>query len=552
MKYIIIGGVAGGATTAARIRREEEKAEIILFERGEFISYANCGLPYYIGGKIKHRSDLLVQSVTGFSNRYDIDVRTFSDVQSIDPAAKIVSIHNTANGKKYNETYDRLLLSPGAEPFRPPIPGIEDSRILTLRNIPDTDKIKALIAKSVVRRVVIAGGGFIGLEMAENLSHIGMDITIVEMAPQVMAPLDPVMASIVHSELRENGVKLLLNEAVSAFSEDGNGLNVVLKSGATIPTDLVIWSIGVKAETRLAKDAGIKIGVTGGIVVNEYLQTSDEYIYATGDAIEVLNPVTGKPASIPLAGPANKQARVAADNMVHGNISKYRGTIGTGIAKVFKITVATTGLNERNLLREGVEYLTTITHSGSHAGYYPGAEPISIKILYTPKEGKLLGAQIVGYSGVDKRIDTIATILGLGGTIHDLMEIEHAYAPPFSSAKDPVNIAGFVAENVINGKMKVVTWDVADNIDPDKDFLLDVRSAEECREGIITGAINIPLDDLRFRLDEVPQDKRVIIYCAVGLRGYLASRILSQNGYLEVFNLTGGYKSYMFAKSDKS
>jgi len=550
MKYLIIGGVAGGATTAARIRREDENGEIIIFERGEFISYANCGLPYYIGGTIKERGDLLVQSVTGFSNRYDIDVRTFCEVRSINVMAKTVSIVNTLNGKSYIESYDRLLLSPGAEPFRPKISGIDSPKILTLRNIPDTDRIKNMVSEKKARRVVIAGGGFIGLEMADNLKHLGLDVTIVEMADQVMAQLDPPMASIVHYELRSKGVKLLLKEAVSAFSEKNDELLVELKSGKSISTDLVIWSIGVKPDSGLAKEAGLPTGVTGGIVVNEYLQTGDENIYATGDAIEVINPVTGKPAHIPLAGPANKQARIAADNMVHGNICKYKGTIGTGIAKVFEITAATTGVNEKILNREGIKYLTSITHSNSHAGYYPGTFPLSIKLLYTPEKGELLGAQVVGYGGVDKRIDMIATVLGMGGTVYDLMEIEHAYAPPFSSAKDPVNIAGFVADNILKGKMKIVTWDVADNLDPEKDFLLDVRSGEEFREGAINGAINIPLEDVRFRLDEIPEHKRIIVYCAIGMRGYLASRILLQNGYTEVYNLTGGYKTYIYASID--
>ena len=552
MKYIIIGGVAGGATTAARLRREDENGEIILFERGEFISYANCGLPYYIGGKIKNREDLLVQSVTGFSNRYDVDIRTFSEILSIDTSKKSVTVRNRATGKTYSESYDKMLLSPGAEPFRPQIPGIDDPRILTLRNIPDTDKIKEKISNQTIKKVVIAGGGFIGLEMAENLRHSGLDVTIIEMAPQVMAPLDPVMASIVHHELLSNGVRLLLNEAVSAFDTTGENLKVILKSGKEVPADIVIWSIGVKPETSLAKEAGLKIGPTGGISVNEYLQTSDENIYATGDAIEVINPVTGQPAVIPLAGPANKQARIAADNMVHGNIGKYKGTIGTGIAKVFKLTAATTGANERTLERFGIEYLTSITHSGSHAGYYPGSEPLSVKILYAPVTGKLLGGQIVGYDGVDKRIDTIATIIGVGGTIHDLTEIEHAYAPPFSSAKDPVNMAGFVADNILKGKVKVVTWEEADKFNPERDFLLDVRSNQECRHGMINGAVNIPLEDIRFRLDEIPSDKRIIVYCAVGMRGYLAYRILSQNGYPDVYNLTGGYKSYFYAKSDQN
>ncbi len=551
MKYIIIGGVAGGATAAAKIRREDEHAEIIMFERGEYISYANCGLPYYIGGKIEKREDLIVQGTTTFSNRYDIDVRTFNEITSIDTSTKKVTVRNVQNGKIYFESYDKLLLSPGAMPFKPSLPGIDDPRILTVRTIPDTDKIKSLTEKTKKGKAVIVGGGFIGLEMAENLKALGFMVTIVEMIPQVMTQLDPVMASIVHNELRENGVELILGEAVMAFRPTSEKLYVQLKSGREISADLVILSIGVKAETSLAREAGLKIGVTGGIEVNDFLQTSNNDIYATGDAVEIINPITGDPSLTPLAGPANKQARIAATNMVHGNICRYKGSIGTGIAKIFRITAAVTGVNEKTLNKKGIKFISTITHSGSHAGYYPGSESLSIKILYSPKNGKLFGGQVVGYGGVDKRIDIIATIIGQNGTVYDLMEIEHAYAPPFSSAKDPVNMAGFVADNVINGKVKIVTWDIINNFDFGNDYLLDVRSPEECKQGMIKGAVNIPLEELRLRLDEIPSDKRIIVYCAIGMRGYLASRILLQNGYGNTYNLTGGYKTYLFSHKDQ-
>lgn len=547
MKYIIVGGVAGGATVAARLRRNDENAEIILFERGEYVSYANCGLPYYIGEVINNRDNLFVQTVEGFKGRYNIDIRIRSEVEKVDAAGKSVEIFDIESGRRYYETYDKLILSPGAEPLKPKIEGIESSRIFTLRNVPDTDKIKRFLTVKKVEKAVIVGGGFIGLEMAENLHEWGIKIDLVEMAPQVMAHLDFSMASIINSELTTKGVNLHLNDAVKRFEENPAAITVELSSGKKLDADMVIWSIGVKPEVKLAKSAGIEIGLSGGIKVNEYMQTSNEHIYALGDATEVIHTVTGKPALIPLAGPANKQGRIVADNIVYGNTSKYEGTIGTGIAKVFDLTVASTGANGKLLNSAGIKYISSFTHSSSHAGYYPNALPISIKILFAPEDGRLLGAQVVGFDGVDKRIEMFAQVIKSKGTIYDLMNIEHAYAPPFSSAKDPVNMAGFVADNILKGRVKIVSWRKAEKSDPANDFLLDVRTKDEYSLGAIDNSVNIPLDELRGRLSEIPTDKRVIVYCAVGLRGYVASRILYQNGFENVFNLSGGYKTYSIA-----
>lgn len=546
MKYLIIGGVAGGASVAARLRRNDENAEIILFERGEYVSYANCGLPYYIGGTISNRDNLFVQTVEGFINRFNIDIRPLSEVEKIDPAKKLIEIYNIKKGTRYTEEYDKLILSPGAEPLKPKIEGIEHPNIFTLRNVPDTDKIKRFINVKKVEKAIVVGGGFIGLEMAENLHDQGIKIDLVEMADQVMSHLDFSMATIIHSELRTKGVNLHLSDAVSKFSDvnESKGVEVILKSGKSLTADMVIFSIGVKPETNLAAKAGLSIGKTGGILTDEYMQTSDPDIYALGDAVEVRHSVLGTPALIPLAGPANKQGRIVADNIVYGNKYKYNGSIGTGIAKVFDLTVASTGASGKWLKKEGIDYIASFTHSSSHAGYYPNALPLSIKILFSPENGKLFGAQAVGFDGVDKRIEMLAQVVKSNGTIYDLMEIEHAYAPPFSSAKDPVNMAGFVADNILQGKMNIIHWREIASIDPSRDFLLDVRTEEEHRLGSIPGSTNIPVDSLRSRLSEIPSDKRIIIYCAVGLRGYIAYRILSQNGFENLANLSGGYKTY--------
>ena len=546
MNYLIIGGVAGGATVAARLRRMDEKANIILFERGKYVSYANCGLPYYIGDTINNREKLFVQTAKGFTDRFRIDIRTEQEVTAIRPDKKEVEIKNLSTGETYTETYDKLVLSPGAEPLRPSIEGIGSKKIFTLRNVPDTDTIKNYVNTENPKRAIVVGGGFIGLEMAENLHDLGIQVDVVEMANQVMAPLDFSMAAIVHRQLTDKGVGLHLEDGVSRFEEKDGGVTVHLRSGKQIATDMVLLSIGVRPETKLAKDAGLAIGERGGIAVNDYMQTSDADIYALGDAVEVRHLVTGQPALIPLAGPANKQGRIVADNIVFGNKEKYPGSIGTSIAKVFDLTVAAAGANAKLLQRNNIPYISSYTHGASHAGYYPGAVPLSIKILFAPENGKLLGAQIVGFNGVDKRIEMLAQVIQRGGTVHDLAELEHAYAPPYSSAKDPVNMAGFVAENILNKKSRIIQWRELTELPADT-IRIDVRTHDEYKLGTIPGFINIPVDELREHLDELPKEKPIVVTCAVGLRGYLAYRILVQNGFKHVRNLSGGYKTWSVA-----
>ena len=546
MNYLIIGGVAGGATVAARLRRMDEKANIILFERGKYVSYANCGLPYYIGDTINNREKLFVQTAKGFTDRFRIDIRTEQEVTAIRPDKKEVEIKNLSTGETYTETYDKLVLSPGAEPLRPSIEGIGSKKIFTLRNVPDTDTIKNYVNTENPKRAIVVGGGFIGLEMAENLYDLGIQVDVVEMANQVMAPLDFSMAAIVHRQLTDKGVGLHLEDGVSRFEEKDGGVTVHLRSGKQIATDMVLLSIGVRPETKLAKDAGLAIGERGGITVNDYMQTSDANIYALGDAVEVRHLVTGQPALIPLAGPANKQGRIVADNIVFGNKEKYPGSIGTSIAKVFDLTVAAAGANAKLLQQNNIPYISSYTHGASHAGYYPGAVPLSIKILFAPENGKLLGAQIVGFNGVDKRIEMLAQVIQRGGTVHDLAELEHAYAPPYSSAKDPVNMAGFVAENILNKKSRIIQWRELAELPADT-IRIDVRTHDEYKLGTIPGFINIPVDELREHLDELPKEKPIVVTCAVGLRGYLAYRILVQNGFKHVRNLSGGYKTWSVA-----
>lgn len=546
MNYLIIGGVAGGATVATRLRRMDEKANIILFERGKYVSYANCGLPYYIGDTINNREKLFVQTAKGFTDRFRIDIRTEQEVTAIRPDKKEVEIKNLSTGETYTETYDKLVLSPGAEPLRPGIEGIGSKKIFTLRNVPDTDTIKNYVNTENPKRAIVVGGGFIGLEMAENLHDLGIQVDVVEMANQVMAPLDFSMAAIVHRQLTDKGVGLHLEDGVSRFEEKDGGVTVHLRSGKQIATDMVLLSIGVRPETKLAKDAGLAIGERGGITVNDYMQTSDADIYALGDAVEVRHLVTGQPALIPLAGPANKQGRIVADNIVFGNKEKYPGSIGTSIAKVFDLTVAAAGANAKLLQRNNIPYISSYTHGASHAGYYPGAVPLSIKILFAPENGKLLGAQIVGFNGVDKRIEMLAQVIQRGGTVHDLTELEHAYAPPYSSAKDPVNMAGFVAENILNKKSRIIQWRELAELPADT-IRIDVRTHDEYKLGTIPGFINIPVDELREHLDELPKEKPIVVTCAVGLRGYLAYRILVQNGFKHVRNLSGGYKTWSVA-----
>ena len=545
MKHIIIGGVAGGATAAARIRRADENAEIVLVEKGKYISYANCGLPYYIGGVIKSRDKLFVQTPEAFSRRFNVDVRTRHEALSIDTERHEVSIRR-ADGTTYTETYDRLLLSPGAEPVRPPLEGIDTEGIFTLRNVDDTDRIHSYLGTHRVRHAVVVGGGFIGLEMAENLHHAGAGVSIVEMADQVMAPVDFSIASHVHRHLMDKGVGLWLGRGVERFTSENGSIKVWLNTGETLSADLVLLSIGVRPSVRLAREAGIELGARG-IKVNRWLQTSSPDVYAVGDAIEYEHPIAGGPWLNYLAGPANRQARIAADNMVYGNREEYEGSIGTSVAKVFDITVGATGLAAKHLKRMGVPYLTSVTTSSSHAGYYPGAFNLTLKLTFAPDTGRIYGAQCVGVDGVDKRIDEIAMLIKRGGTVRDLVRTEQAYAPPFSSAKDPVAIAGYVACNTLDGVMPVVTWRELAAADRAEVCLVDVRTPEEYSLGTIDGAVNIPLDDLRGRLGEIDRDSDVIVFCAVGLRGYLAQRILLGRGYRRVRNLAGGYKTYSLA-----
>ena len=487
----------------------------------------------------------MVQTPASFGKRFRIDVRVENEVIAIDSEKKTLTIRK-ADGKEYEETYDKLLLSPGANPVKPPLEGIDSEGIFTLRNVEDTDRIKAYITDKQVKRAVVVGAGFIGLEMAENLHHAGVAVSVVEMGNQVMAPIDFSMAAPIHQHLIEKGVSLYLEEGVTRFRRTEEGITVFLKSGKSIPADMVLLSIGVRPATVLAQQAGLELGETGGIRVDEHLETSVKDIYAVGDAIEYPHPLTGKPWLNYLANPANRQGRIVADNMALGNTTSYEGAIGTSIAKVFDMTVASTGLAAKRLKQWGMEYQSSVTHSASHAGYYPDALPLTLKLTFHPKTGKLYGAQCVGYEGVDKRIDQIAGLIKHGGTVYDLMETEHTYAPPFSSAKDPIAIAGYVASNIISGAMPVISWrELAEK--KDEVMLIDTRTPEEFSFGTIPGAVNIPLDEMRDRLSEIPADKPVVLFCAVGLRGYLAQRILIGRGYRNTANLIGGYKTYSAA-----
>ncbi len=540
-KIVIVGGVAGGASTAARLRRIDENAEIIMFERGEFISFANCGLPYYIGNVIKRKQSLLVQTVKGMSKRFNIDIRVFSEVTKINPIEKKISVKNLQTNEEYEESYDKLVLSPGANPIVPPIPGIEKAETLfTLRNIPDMDAIKSHIDENKPQSAIVIGGGFIGVEMAENLHDIGIHVTLIEAAEQIMGPIDLEMASILHEHIRDKGVELILSDGVKSFEDEGKKL--VLQSGKEIATDLIILSIGVRPENKLAKEAGLEIGGRGGIVVNEYLQTSDEDIYAVGDVIEINDFISGNKTMIPLAGPANKQGRIVANNIC-GQSEKYIGTMGTSVAKVFDMVAASTGNNEKMLKAQNIPYEAVHIIPASHSNYYPGSSPIFMKMLFDKESGKIFGAQTVGSDGVEKRIDVIATAITGKLTVMDLQRLELSYAPPFSSAKDPVNMLGCVATNVIEGAVSTVQWHEIDKIVEDGGFLIDVRTSIERQLGFIKGSVHITLDELRDRFDEIPKDKKIYIYCQVGLRGYIATRILMQNGF-DVKNLDGGLRIY--------
>ena len=543
MKILIVGGVAGGAGCAARLRRNDENAQIILFEKGEFISFANCGLPYYIGQVITDKAELQLQTPEAFHARFNVDVRVCQEVTAVDSASKVVTVLNHATGETYTESYDKLVLSPGASPIRPPFPGIEKNHVFTLRNIPDTYAIYDYIEQARPRTAAVIGAGFIGPEMAETLAGRGLAVSIVEAAPHVMAPLDTDMAHMVHNRIRAAGMGLYIDRKCAGFTENG----VLLEGGDVVPADMVILSIGVRPETRFLQDSGVELGARGEILVDEQLRTSVPDIFALGDAATVRNLVSGRQQVIPLAGPANKQARIVAD-VICGKDARYKGSIGTSVMKFFEMTVATAGEKEESLKAAGTPYRKTFTVSSSHAGYYPGGTQMIIKLLYSP-EGRVLGAQIVGGEGVDKRIDTLAVAIRFGMTVSDLAEMELAYAPPFSSAKDPVNMAGFVAENVLAGTMTPFFVDEIDAI-PENAVRLDVRNPEELATlGSIPGFVNIPLNQLRSRLDEVDLTRPVYVTCQVGLRGYVAARILSQHG-AQVYNLSGGYTLYASRMKD--
>ncbi len=586
-RLVIVGGVAGGASAAARARRLCEKCEIIVFERGRHVSFANCGLPYFVGGEIVEQDSLLLQTPDTLRARFNLDVRVNTEVVAIDRARQVVRVRELTTTREYDQPYDSLVLSTGASPLKPPIPGIDRPGHFTVRNVPDVEHIMAWIKdcppreitsadaganteSSVSRgkacRAVVVGGGYIGLEMAEQLKHCGLGVTVVEALPQVMAPLDPEMAAWLHAELKANGVTLHLGDSVAAFEapqagETARASVVVLKSGKRIEADTVVLGLGVRPETSLAKNAGLELGGLGGIRVNDHMQTSDTKIYAVGDAVEVRDRITGAWGIIPLAGPANRQGRIAADN-IFGRPSRYKSTQGTAILRLFKLSAGCTGANERALRKAGIPFQALHLHPGSHAGYYPGAEPIAMKILFAPDTGQLLGAQAVGPEGVDKRIDVFATALRGNMTVHDLAELELAYAPPFGSAKDPVNTAGMAAQNVLAGDVTLAQWNELEPLtrpsatlspsDGERDgvrgtpFLLDVRRLDERAKGFIPGSIHIPLDELRARMNELPRDREIVVHCQSGQRSYFACRILSQHGF-QVRNLTGSYRTWKTA-----
>ncbi|SBW08918.1 Pyridine nucleotide-disulfide oxidoreductase [uncultured Eubacteriales bacterium] len=543
MKIVIVGGVAGGASAAARLRRLDEHAEIIMLEQGDYISYANCGLPYYVGGEITDKEDLTLQTPESFRARFRIDVRVRSRAEDIDTAGRTVTVKNLTTGGTYTEPYDKLILSPGAEPLRPPLPGVEDERVFTLRSIPDTFRIHYYVDQKSPKTAVVVGGGFIGLEMAENLMNAGLKVSVVEKADHLVAALDYDMACEVHRYARSKGLSLYLNKGVTGFTPGSEGLTVGLDDGSCLSADMVLLSVGVRPETALAKAAGLTLNARGAIVVSAHMQTSDPHIYAVGDAVEITNFVSNQPGYVPLAGPANKQGRIAADHIC-GIDSSYKGTQGSAILKLFDMTVAATGLTEDGARRAGIDAEKTFTLSSSHASYYPGAKNIRIKAVYEKETGKILGAQLVGFDGVDKRADVLAASIRAGMKADDLTELELCYAPPFSSAKDPVNMLGYVVENLVTGKVKQFHWHDVPTVleDPDA-FLLDVRTDGEYRSGNIPGAAHIPLDSLRDRLGELPKDKTLYVHCQSGLRSYLACRILSQEGW-DCYNLAGGYGFY--------
>lgn len=546
MKIVIIGGVAGGASAAARLRRLNEQAGILLLERGAYISYANCGLPYYVGGAITDKEELTLQTPESFFQRFRVDVRVLSEAVAIDPAGKTVTVKNLQNGTSYQEPYDALILSPGAEPVVPPIPGVKDERIFTLRTIPDTLKIREFIEEKHPKKAVVVGGGAIGMEMAENLHEAGLDVSVVELMDHVIAPIDFDMAADVHGYVRKKGIRLLLNTGVKGIASEEDHLSVQAGEEA-LPADMVLMSVGVRPESGLAKAAGLDLSPKGAILTDEHMRTSDPYIYAVGDAVQVSHFISGQPAYLPLAGPANKQGRIAADNIC-GIPSIFKGSQGALVLKLFDMTVAATGLNETSLKAANIAYDKVYAFGYSHAGYYPGATNQTIKLLFSPADGKVLGAQIVGFESVDKRCDVINTAIRAGMTVYDLAELELCYAPPFSSAKDPVNMIGFMAENLLTGKVKQFHWHDVDCLPRDGSVtILDVRTSSERRRGKIEGTVFIPVDELRERISELDKTKPVYVHCHSGLRSYIACRILTQNGF-DAYNLAGGYRLYASVK----
>ena len=552
-KYLVIGGVAAGMSAAARLRRLDESAEIIVIERGAHVSYANCGLPYYIGDAITNRDNLLLQTPESFKSRFNVEVRVRHEAMAVASNNRTVRIRDLQSGREYDETYDKLLLSPGGSPVKPEIPGADHPAIHTLWTIPDTDRIRAMVDGGTVRTALVVGAGFIGLEMAENLHARGIRVVVAEMADQVMNLLDFEMAALVHRELRMKGIELHLGDGIASFAGKQDGpVTATLTSGRSVSADLVMLSIGVTPNTGFLAGSGIELGPRRHIVVNDYLETSAPDIYAAGDAIEVVNPFTGRKTAIPLAGPANKQGRIAADNMHGATRRAYSGTMGTSIAKVFDLDVGMTGLTEKFCRAENIPHQSAIIHPNDHAGYYPGASPVSLKLIFSPETRRVLGAQAIGYGGVDKRIDVIATAIKGKMTVDDLTEIEHAYAPPYSSAKDPVNMAGFVAQNILDSQVRIIKWDELQRAEAGKYFLLDVRTPEEFAMGTLAGAVNIPLDELRGRLGELPRDRAIVIFCKVGLRGYLAARVLTANGLTDCLNLSGGTETYQLATNNQT
>lgn len=548
MKTVIIGGVAGGASAATRLRRMDEKAEIVVLERGDFISFANCGLPYHIGEVITERGKLLVITPEKLKETFNIEARVKHEALRIDAKARTVQVRDLSNGREYSERYDRLVLSPGASPIIPPVAGVELEGVFSLRSIPDMDRIKDYITARKPTRAVVVGGGFIGLEIAENLQARGMVVTLIEMLNQVMAPIDYEMAAMVHQHLDFKHVRLALGDGLKEI-QAGEPLSVTLQSGRQVETDLVMLSVGVRPESGLAKEAGLALGARGTIAVNKHMQTSDKDIYAIGDAVEVNHIVSGKLVNLPLAGPTSKQARIAADHICGRDVS-FNGVQGTSIVKVYDLTVASTGLNTRQLTELGVPFRNVMIHAANHAGYYPGAAPMAFKLLFSP-EGKIYGAQLVGLEGVDKRVDVIATAIRAGMSVFDLEELELAYAPPYGSARDPINIIGFLAGNLLRGDVENVDWNEVEGLERSKHVFLDVRDPEELTIGSIEGGLNIPLGELRERMNEIPRSKRVVVYCQVGQRGYFAARILKQNGF-DAVNLNGGFKTYSHALGTQS